>query len=49
MKESYRPFRSEKAKETYLAYYDEHAKRWLIASEYSHNELISAFTVSLHI
>ena len=25
--------RSEKAKETYLAYYDEHAKRWPIASE----------------
>jgi pimeloyl-ACP methyl ester carboxylesterase len=33
MKESYHPFRSKKAKETYLAYYDEHAKRWPIASE----------------
>ncbi len=33
MKESYHPFRSQKAKETYLAYYDEHAKRWPIASE----------------
>ena len=33
MKESYHPFKSEKAKGTYLAYYDEHAKRWPIASE----------------
>lgn len=33
MKESYHPFRSEKAKETYLTSYDEHAKRWPIASE----------------
>ncbi len=33
MKESYHPFRSKKASETYLAYYDEHAKRWPIASE----------------
>jgi len=33
MKESYHPFRSEKAKETYLAYYDEHAKRWPVALE----------------
>ncbi|MCK4790966.1 MAG: alpha/beta hydrolase [Desulfobacteraceae bacterium] len=34
MKESYHPFRSKKAKETYLTYYDEYAKRWPIASEY---------------
>ena len=33
MKESYHPFRSKKAKETYLTYYDEYAKRWPIASE----------------
>lgn len=33
MKESYHPFRSKKAKETYLTYYDEHAKRWPIPSE----------------
>ena len=33
MKESYHPFRSKKAKETYLTYYDEHAKRWPIVSE----------------
>ncbi|MCK4470580.1 MAG: alpha/beta hydrolase [Anaerolineae bacterium] len=33
MKESYHPFRSKKAKETYLTYYDAHAKRWPIASE----------------
>ncbi|NIM17671.1 MAG: alpha/beta fold hydrolase [Candidatus Aminicenantes bacterium] len=33
MKESYHPFRSQKAKETYLACYDEHAKRWPIALE----------------
>ncbi len=33
MKESYHPFKSQKAKETYLTYYDEHAKRWPIASE----------------
>ena len=33
MKESYHPFRSQQAKETYLAYYDEHSKRWPIASE----------------
>ena len=33
MKESYHPFRSKKAKETYLTHYDEYAKRWPIASE----------------
>ncbi|UCC40417.1 MAG: hypothetical protein JSV96_02910, partial [Candidatus Aminicenantes bacterium] len=33
MREYCHPFRSEKAKETYLTYYDEHAKRWPIASE----------------
>jgi len=33
MKESYHPFKSQKAKETYLTYYDEHAKRWPIVSE----------------
>lgn len=33
MQESYHPFRSQKAKETYLAYYDALAKRWPIASE----------------
>ena len=33
MKESYHPFRSKKAKETYLTYYDEYAKRWPIASK----------------
>jgi pimeloyl-ACP methyl ester carboxylesterase len=33
MKKSYHPFKSQKAKETYLTYYDEHAKRWPIASE----------------
>ena len=33
MKESYHPFRSQQAKETYRAYYDEHSKRWPIASE----------------
>jgi len=33
MKETYHPFKSQKAKETYLAYYDEHARRWPIASE----------------
>lgn len=31
--ESYHPFKSDKAKETYLHHYDEHAKRWPIASE----------------
>jgi pimeloyl-ACP methyl ester carboxylesterase len=33
MEESYHPFKSEKAKQTYLTYYDEHAKRWPIPSE----------------
>ena len=33
MKESYHPFRSQEAKETYLTYYDECAKRWPVASE----------------
>lgn len=33
MKETYHPFRSEKAKETYLSHYDEHAKHWPVASE----------------
>ena len=33
MKETYHPFRSEKAKQTYLTYYNEHAKRWPIPSE----------------
>jgi pimeloyl-ACP methyl ester carboxylesterase len=33
MIESYHPFKSNEAKETYLTYYDEHAKRWPIASE----------------
>jgi pimeloyl-ACP methyl ester carboxylesterase len=33
MKESYHPFRSQEAKEAYLAYYDEHARRWPVASE----------------
>jgi pimeloyl-ACP methyl ester carboxylesterase len=33
MKESYHPFKSNEAKETYLTYYDEHAKQWPIASE----------------
>jgi pimeloyl-ACP methyl ester carboxylesterase len=33
MKEPYHPFRSQDAKEEYLAYYDEHEKRWPIASE----------------
>jgi pimeloyl-ACP methyl ester carboxylesterase len=33
MRESYHPFRSNEAKETYLTYYDEHAKRWPIASK----------------
>jgi hypothetical protein len=33
MEEPYHPFKSQEAKETYLAYYDEHAKRWPIASE----------------
>ncbi|WP_299217328.1 hypothetical protein [uncultured Aquimarina sp.] len=27
-KESYHPFKSEKAKEEYLDFYDEHAKMW---------------------
>ncbi|MGH1417717.1 MAG: alpha/beta fold hydrolase [Hyphomicrobiaceae bacterium] len=31
--ESYHPFRSEKAKQTYLAFYDEKARRWPVASE----------------
>jgi pimeloyl-ACP methyl ester carboxylesterase len=31
--EYYHPFRSNEAKETYLTYYDEHAKHWPIASE----------------
>ena len=33
MGESYYPFKSEEAKEIYLAHYDEHAKHWPIASE----------------
>lgn len=33
MKETYHPFRSQKAKEAYLAYYDARAKRWPITSE----------------
>jgi len=33
MEEPYHPFKSQEAKETYLAYYDEHAKRWPVASE----------------
>ncbi len=33
MKESYHPFKSEKAKEKYLAFYDEHAKRWPVPSK----------------
>ncbi|KPJ88505.1 MAG: alpha/beta hydrolase [Spirochaetes bacterium DG_61] len=34
MKEPYHPFKSNEAKETYLTYYDEHAKQWPIASEF---------------
>jgi pimeloyl-ACP methyl ester carboxylesterase len=33
MKDSYHPFKSQKAKEKYLFYYDELARRWPIASE----------------
>jgi len=33
MKESYYPFKSQKAKQTYLAHYDEHAEHWPLASE----------------
>jgi len=33
MEEPYHPFKSQEAKETYVAYYDEHAKRWPVASE----------------
>jgi pimeloyl-ACP methyl ester carboxylesterase len=33
MNEAHHPFRSKEAKETYLAHYDELAKRWPIASE----------------
>ena len=32
MKEPYHTFKSEKAKEEYLAFYDEHAKRWPVPS-----------------
>ena len=31
--EAYHPFRSEAAKETYLAFYDEMARRWPVASQ----------------
>ena len=33
MGDPYHPFKSEKAKEAYLAYYDEHAQRWPIPSD----------------
>ena len=33
MKEPYHPFKFQKAEETYLVHYDEHTKRWPIASE----------------
>lgn len=33
MNESYHPFKSEKAKEIYLAFYDEHAKLWPVPSK----------------
>lgn len=33
MNESYHPFKSEKAKEKYLAFYDEHARLWPVPSE----------------
>lgn len=33
MEEPYHPFKSQEAKETYVAYYDEHAKRWPVPSE----------------
>ncbi|MEL6812303.1 MAG: alpha/beta hydrolase [Bacteroidota bacterium] len=33
MNESYHPFKSEKAKQQYLAFYDEHAQRWPVPSK----------------
>ncbi len=33
MNEPYHPFKSEKAKQKYLAFYDEHAKRWPVPSK----------------
>ena len=33
MNKSYHPFKSEKAKEKYLAFYDEHAKLWPVPSK----------------